>query len=235
MIQRQIYELVTFRLVNSGQSVQLDDYLANAALPAYNRLGIEPVGVFRGVYGPDASAFLVLLPHPSIESVMTSRDSLLKDGGFLDSGGTFLEAPFDSPAYLRTESSLLLAFAGMPGIELPEGNLGRTSRLFELRIYESHSLIAHKRKIEMFNEGDEIGVFRRAGLQPVLFGETLIGPRMPNLVYMLTFDGMAHRDEAWGKFRLHPDWIRLRDDPQYADTVSNITDLILKPAACSQI
>jgi len=38
-----------------------------------------------------------------------------------------------------------------------------------------------------------IAIFRRAGLQPVFFGETLIGAKMPNLTYMLVFENMAAR------------------------------------------
>ena len=58
------------------------------------------------------------------------------------------------------------------------------SRILELRIYESHSTKAGQKKIEMFNEGGEIAIFRKTGLRPVFFGETLIGPLMPNLTYM---------------------------------------------------
>jgi hypothetical protein len=31
----------------------------------------------------------------------------------------------------------------------------------------------------------EIAIFRKAGLQPVFFGNTLIGQNLPNLAYML--------------------------------------------------
>lgn len=96
-------------------------------------------------------------------------------------------------------------------------------------------MTAHKKKIEMFNEGGEIGIFRRTGMSPVFFGETLIGRRMPNLTYMLTFESMAHRDEVWERFRAAPEWHALRDNPAYTNTVSNITDYILEPRGYSQM
>ena len=72
-------------------------------------------------------------------------------------------------------------------------------------------------------------------MHPVLYGETLIGPMMPNLHYMLCFEDMAQRDAGWDVFRKDPAWEKLSKDPQYADTVSNFTDIILKPAGYSQL
>ncbi|RPJ63014.1 MAG: NIPSNAP family protein, partial [Acidobacteria bacterium] len=101
--------------------------------------------------------------------------------------------------------------------------------------YESHHGMMAKKKVEMFNEGGEIAIFRKTGLQPVFFGETLVGPRMPNLTYMVVFPDWAAREKAWDTFRNDPDWKKLSADPKYADTVSNITDLILRPTAYSQV
>ena len=58
---------------------------------------------------------------------------------------------------------------------------------------------------------------------------------MPNLTYMLCFDDLADRDKRWGVFGGSGEWKKLRSDPQYKDTVSNITDIILRPAGYSQI
>ena len=40
----------------------------------------------------------------------------------------------------------------------------------------------------MFNSA-EIAIFRRTGLRPVFFGETMVGAGMPSLTYMLTLRG----------------------------------------------
>ena len=87
----------------------------------------------------------------------------------------------------------------------------------------------------MFNEGGEIAIFRKTGLQPVFFGETLFGPALPNLTYMLVFENMARRDASWDRFRTDPDWLTLREVPIYQNTVSNITDIILRPTPFSQV
>ena len=54
-----------------------------------------------------------------------------------------------------------------------------------------------KKKIEMFNEVGEIAIFKKTGLQPVFFGETIIGPKLPNHFYFqCTYLKGNHRDNV---------------------------------------
>ena len=235
MAQRRYYELLTYRLITSSRTPALLEFLADAAIPAWNRQGIEPVGVLTTVYGTDMAAVHVLLPHPTIESVGMSRDKLLADTKFLEAGAEIIESGESNPAFVRMESSLLIGFPSMPSLELPDNNLERKSRIFEMRTYESPSLKTHKKKIEMFDRAGEIELFREIGLRPVMFAETIIGPRLPNLVYMLTFDSMVEHDEAWDRFKVDPRWIALRDDPQFSGLVSCISDIVFSPTSASQI
>jgi len=138
------------------------------------------------------------------------------------------------PAFVRVESTLLRAFAAMPTLEPSAGAGTATRGVFELRTYESHSNRAALNKLKMFNAG-EVPIFRKAGLTPVFFGETLIGPKMPSLTYMVTFPDMAARDAGWARFGQDPEWKTLSADPQYRDNVSAISDIILQPTPYSQI
>jgi len=72
------------------------------------------------------------------------------------------------------------------------------------------------KKIEMFNEGGEIALFDRTGLRPVFFGQTLIGRRQPNLVYMTVHQDMAARENIWEQFGNSEDWKKLRSMPAFA-------------------
>jgi hypothetical protein len=88
----------------------------------------------------------------------------------------------------------------------------------------------------MFNEA-EIGIFTRTGLTPVFFGDTLIGPRMPSLTYMLTFEDVPDLSAKWKVFGSDPAWKELSHQPHHTDAeiVSNISNLYLSPLDCSQI
>jgi hypothetical protein len=105
-----------------------------------------------------------------------------------------------------------------------------------LRIYEGASDQDHRRKVEMMQSG-EADIFAKNGFEQIFYSETLIGPRLPNLTYMLCFDSMATRDKQWAAFRASDDWKSYSTQPKYAfePIVSNITNLILTPTAYSQI
>ncbi|MHC4425891.1 MAG: NIPSNAP family protein [Planctomycetota bacterium] len=228
---QQYFEFRQYRLHVGSKKRLVGDFLRKVGIPAMNRIGIEPVGVFNAVYGPSDPTLYVLLVHKSLESVVKSSWLLMADDKYRNDGADFVNAPLSEPAYVRMESSLMVAFKDMPKLKVPE----KKSRIFELRTYESHSIKAAKKKIEMFNEGGEIAIFNKTGLQPVFFGETIVGPRMPNLTYMLVFDDLTDRDKKWKVFGGDPEWKKLKANPAYKDTVSNITDIILRPASYSQI
>jgi len=225
----EYFEFRKYRTHVGSKKNLVGNFLREIAIPAMNKIGIGPVGVFNAKYGPSDPTLYVLIVHKSIESVITASAKLLQDPKVRSSD--FINAPLSDPGYVRVESSLMQAFKDMPTLEAPP----KKPRIFELRIYESHGIKAAKKKVEMFNEGGEIAIFKKTGLNPVFFGETIIGPMMPNLTYMLTFDDMADRDKKWPVFGGSPEWKKLRSDPQYKDTVSNITDIILRPASYSQI
>ena len=228
---RQFFEWRQYHLRTGSARNRVGDFLRQAGIAAMNRIGIKPVGVFEAVYGPNQPTLHVLLVHPSLESVLNMSSRLMEDDELRQKGAGFIDATLSDPGYVRCESSIMAAFTHMPQLEAPP----LKNRIFELRTYEGHSVKANKKKIEMFNEGGEIALFKETGLTPVFFGETLIGPKRPNLTYMLVFEDMVDRDKRWQVFVNSPGWKRMSRDPAYKDTVSNITDIILRPAAYSQI
>lgn len=233
---REYYQLRRYQL-RSGPDVKLaNGYFEQAFIPAANRLGIRPVGVFDVVVGDRSPSLYVLIPSTSLETLVHLDTRLATDAEYARAAAGFIEAPAAAPAYGRMESSLMIAFEGWPRLQTPAATATRGARAFELRTYESPSDRDHVRKVEMFNNG-EFEVFRHAGFQPVFFGDTLVGSRLPNLTYMLAFDDLSSRNRLWSAFGGSPEWKKLSSDPRYAfeEIVSNITNLILSPAGYSQI
>lgn len=232
---REFYELRVYDMQTGNRKAVLHDYLEKAWLPALNRLGIKPVGVFTVVSGAASMGLYVLVPHPDLQSFLTTPDRLAEDGEYRKAAAPYLTASADNPAYVRYETSLLWAFTHLPRLRLPAETAGNRPRIFELRVYESHSEATGLKKIEMFNEGGEIAIFDKVGLRSVFFGQTLAGPRQPSLVYMTVHQDMAAREQTWEAFRNAPDWKKLSADPAYANTVSAMTVSFLRPTAYSQI
>lgn len=175
--------------------------MEEAAILALNRLGIKPVGVF--FWTDEKKLGYVLLPHKTMDTVIWVNQRLHADPEYASKGKAFLTAPNESKAFERIESSLLLAFVRMPAVETP---VRATGRVFQLRIYKSPSVLTGWKKIEMFNDAGEIKIFREVGLNPVFFGEAIVGSEIPNLTYMLVFESKAEQDASWRKFGQHPEW-----------------------------
>lgn len=231
--KQEFYELRVYTLNNAAQQQIVEDYFEKAAIPALNRLGTKNIGVFKELNAEGQTKLFVLIPFNSMDDYISSNEKLLKDAAYLQAGAAYINAPATAPAYERIQSSLLRAFAHMPALVPPP----LKPRIFELRRYESASEAAGKKKIEMFNDAGEIEIFKRVGLQPVFFGETLIGDMRPNLTYMLTFDDMAQHDRSWKAFGSDAGWKRISSIPDYADAkiVSRITRTFLEPTAFSQV
>jgi hypothetical protein len=227
------YELRVYSLSNATQQKLVEDYLQNAAIPALNRLGVKHVGVFTEQVPAGQTKLYVLVQYNNMAQFTSIADRILKDKEFLSKGAAYLNAPASVPAYDRIESSLMKAFAHMPHLEAPQ----KTTRIFELRQYQSASEAAGKKKIEMFNDEGEIAIFKRLGFNPVFWGETVIGPLRPNLTYMITFDDLAAKDAHWKAFVADPQWKKISSVPEYADAllVSKITSTMLVPTAYSQV
>jgi len=228
---KEYYELRLYRVDSQARRKRLDEFLGTAAVPAWNRAGVKPVGAFQSEKADDHDLH-VLLPHKSAESLVTCRARLLADRQYLADGEPFLKLPKKDPLYERIESSVLLALDAVPKVEVPSK---KDTRLFQLRIYEAHSVERNQKKIEMFNTAGEVAIFRKCGMNPVFFGEALTGTKIPNLTYMIGFDDPDAQKAAWKKFMAHPDWKKISRDPAYRDTVSRITNIVLRPTAYSQV
>jgi hypothetical protein len=228
------YELRTYDLRNDLHPARANDYFEKHLIPALKRAGVGTIGAFSVVSGQRTPALVLLLDYASLAVAQTVAGKLATDQDYLTAARTF-EKSGQLP-YVRYESSLLRAFDGHPKPEIPASEARRPGRLFELRTYESATPTSLRSKIDMFNQ-EEIKIFRDCGFANIFFGEMVIGPRMPNLTYLIGFDDMAAREKAWDTFRVNPDWLRIKGRPEWADAevVSNITASYLRPTSFSQI
>jgi len=233
---REYYELRCYHMQSGPQTKLTEKYVADALIPGLNRLGMKTVGAFNLYLGPETPALYVLIPATSLDALVNAEFQLSTDDEYRKAGEAFLKAPAKEPAYTRMESSLMIAFEGWPKLTVPPVTAAHGSRVFQLRTYESPGMEDHRIKVEMFHKG-EFDIFQKAGFWNVFFGDTLIGSRLPNLTYMLSFPDLAELNAKWKAFQTDPDWKKLSAMPAYSfeSIVSNITNLILNPASYSQI
>lgn len=82
----------------------------------------------------------------------------------------------------------------------------------------------------MFNEGGETAIFKKLNFNAVFYGEVIAGSRMPNLMYMTSFENMEDRKAHWKSFSSDPDWKKLSGREAYKNNVSKIDITFLRPA-----
>ena len=207
-------------------------YFSEALIPALTRMGLGPVGVFNLTYGDGTPTMFVLIPGSDLTTLAMLDLNLAKDATFTAAAAPFWAAPATAPPFLTVTSTISIGFEGFPQLVVP----GKEPHIVQIRTYVSPTFAAHERKVEMFHQG-EFRIFAEAGAKSVFYGDNLVGPDLPSLTYMLAHKDLAAMDQSWKNFSAHPDWKKLSTAPRYASepTVSRVDNLVLTPAAYSQV
>lgn len=163
-------------------------------------------GVFTAVFAPRAQTMLALTGYSSFDDMTAATDAIAADPGFqkahqeLESGS--------EPAFASWQRVLLQAADFSPEI-VPPAEKPKSPRYFEIRVYHSPT----KRQWDLLHErfaGPEIRIFHRSGVNPILYGDTIAGPDMVNLTYIVPFASLADREKAWETFNADPESIKVR-------------------------
>src|ERR1035438_8242176 len=207
--KNQYFEVRIYSTTNDVQRQRVNDYWQNAAIPAYNRMGIQPIGVFTESEDSATNKIYVLVPCDSLEIFGAIPAKLAADADYQKAAAEFLSAPKTNAAYERFESSLLVAFDGMKHVSIPPAD--KKPNIFELRTYKSSSEEKGLNKIKMFESG-EITVMKEVGLAPVFYGRKVVGANMPCLMYMTCGENADEHKKHWSAFGAAPVWKQLQAD-----------------------
>lgn len=234
--KRDIYELKTYHIESPEQEAMLDSYLEKAFIPAAHRNGIAKVGVFKPVASqPDAGKKVyVFIPFKSMNEFMALEGKLAKDPAYQTAGSVYINASHVNPPYKRIETSIMKGMVEHPKFAESKLTNDKSERIYELRSYEGATERLYNQKVKMFNSG-EMDIFEKLNCSPIFYGETIAGANMPNLMYMTTHENMEVRNEHWKQFGVDPDWLGMRDLPEYQNTVSRNDTRLLYPAEYSDL
>lgn len=232
---KEYYEIRTYKFKNKSQEDRVHAYLIHNFLPTAHKFGIKNVGVFTPLetdttYG---KRIVVMIPYSSLDQLSGLNDMLNAAEEYNPKAKEYIDADYTNPPYDRIESVLLRAFSGMPRMEVPQLEGLRADRIYELRSYEGPTEKIYKNKVQMFNKGDEVGLFKRLRFNAVFYADVISGNRMPNLMYMTTFDNQASHDAHWKAFVDDPYWKKLSAMPEYQHNVSKINIYLLRPTEYS--
>jgi hypothetical protein len=233
----QYFQLTVYEYQSSAQEEMIEKYLREALIPALRRQGMNRIGVFKAISNDTASVkkLYVLINAKSLDAFEKTQRRLRTDNSFVTTGAEYINAAHNSPPYSRMQVIMLKAFSHFPGVASPKLKSQKSERVYELRSYESATEKQFVNKVHMFNEGGEVKLFDRLGFNAVFYAEVLAGARMPNLMYMTSFENKEDRDAHWKTFVDDAEWKVLSKKPEYQNNVSKIEISFLRPTEYSDL
>jgi hypothetical protein len=220
--EREFYLIQIYHCNSAAQINGVDTYLKNTYLPYLHKKGIQKIGVFAPIDNDTASdkRIYVWLPMPSLNTL----DILDQDVEQLDpmtkNALVDLENADGSLPYTRVERIITKSFIDQPKYVKESSLIKSPGRIYEYRSYESPTENMHLRKVHMFNQGGEVVLFKRLNFNAIFYSKAIVGARMPNLIYMTSFNNMEDRNEHWKAFVASPEWQSISNMPKYMNSVN---------------
>jgi hypothetical protein len=200
----RLYRVDYFYYRQGNQATRINQFLSSQM--ALMTKHVRALGVFTAVFTPRVQTTMVLSGFAGMEEMTAAAREIEADAGYRKAfeefeGGS--EPPFD------TSQRLLWQATDFSPEIVPLPEKPKSPRYFELRVYHSPTL----RQLRMLHErfsGAEVKIFHRSGVNPLLYADTIVGPDLPNLTYLIPFATLADREKAWDAFGADPEWIKVR-------------------------
>jgi hypothetical protein len=197
----RIYRFDYYAYRQGTQASRLNQFLTSQ-MPIITKHA-RVAGVFTPVMFPHTQTTLVVTGFAWVEDSMKIEADPAYQKAYEE-----LERPADPP-FDSLQRTLLAATDFSPEIA-PPAERPKSPRYFEIRTYHSPT----QRQLRMLHErfsSAEIAVFHRSGVHPILYANTIAGPDMNSLTYMMPFASLADREKAWAAFSADPEWVKVRD------------------------
>jgi hypothetical protein len=178
----------------------------------------------------------VIVPYASLEIWGKTKSAIESDLVYRQTAKTFLDADTSHLPFERMQSMLSEAFPDQTKL-IPTNLKSNPDAVYELRSYESPTEELHRVKVNMFNAGGEITLFKRLDFQALFYSDVLSGNAMPNLIYMVAFPSLTARTDHWKAFGNSPEWKNISTDPQYRNniSVSHIDSILMQRTTYSDL
>ena len=231
-VSANYYQIKIYHFKTTTQENRLDNYFRNAFIPGMHKAGISDIGIFKRIDQDTDRLIFVLIPLNNLVEIEKAEEQLAKDPAYAENGKDYINATYNDYPYTRIETVIVHLFASSPKPRLPVLTGMKTDRVYELRSYENPSEKAGISKTKMFETG-EMQLFDSLGFHAVFYGKVIAGSRMPNLMYLTTFNNIAERDQHWELFRNSPTWKAMAAALEYQHNMDNRNVWLLHPATYS--
>lgn len=232
---QEFIQIIVYHFSSDAQVLQTENYLKAAYLPALHQQKIDRIGVFKPIDFEKDKRLFVVIPYASFTHFSKVNQQVNLDKNYLKAGEQYINALYNEAPYIRKESVFLNSFSTAPILKKPNLKSSIQDKVYELRSYESATELLHYKKVNMFNEGGETEIFSRLQFNPIFYGSVVAGSKMPNLMYLTSFENMDERKAHWAAFGADDAWEKLLALPEYKNTVSKNETIFLRSTSYSDL
>ncbi len=215
-----------FLLRNGSQLPRLHHYLSRHLLPAIEGVRAARALVLEAIAAPHMPELMVIQPLASLDQLHSLQDTVRTAA--LESAFDDLDSHADGP-FEQLDASLLEAAPYSPAVDF--GSLAPWPGVVERRVYHSPSWRSLAALHDRF-AGPEIAIFHRCGIHPFFYASTRMGAGLPNLTYLIPFENLAAREQAWTAFANDEEWKSVREESvrAYGQVNARMSISLYKPA-----
>ena len=187
----------SFCVTDAGQALHLRSYIADTLLPCMDQLRSTPKMCLEAIVAPHTPQTLLLTLYPSFNEMLEVRARIASDPRVRRAW-----AGIESAQVLDDVRSHVLMVAE-ESVRFPAESASVKSGLFEVRTWHSPSWRG--------GPAPEVrSVLSRIGVNPIVAGATVAGEHLPRFTYVVPFDSLAARQQAWDKLDGDAQWMEMQ-------------------------
>ena len=186
----------SFCVTNPDQVPHLRSYIADTLLPCMDQSHNVPRMWLEAIVAPHVPQTLLLTVYSGFDEMLQVRARITSDSRVRRAW-----AGIESAQVLDDVRSQVL-MVNAESVRLPEPAVAKP-RLFEVRTWHAPA----------WREGaaPEVGtVLSRIGVDPIVAGATVAGEHLPRFTYVIPFDDMASRRQAWARLDEDAQWTEMQ-------------------------
>ena len=212
----------SFCVTDAGQVTHLRSYIADALLPCIDQFCNSPRMCLEAVVAPRTPQTLLLAVYASFNEMLEVQTRIASDLRV-----SCARAEIESSQVLTDVRSDVL-FVSEESVRFPTESAFAKSALFEVRSWHAPA----------WREGpppEVSSVLSRIGIHPIVAGATAAGEHLPRFTYVLPFDSLAARQQAWARLDGDAQWMEMQRESiaRYGSSVRTTAKAIYKLAPYS--
>ena len=214
----------SFSVIDAGQVERLRSYIGDTLLPCMDQLRNTPRMCLEAIVAPHTPQTLVLTVYSSFNEMLEERARIASDARVRRAWANIESAQILDD--VRTQ----VLMVGEQSVRFPAGPALLNSGLFEVRTWHAPAWRS--------GPSPEVGsVLSRIGVDPIVAGATVAGEHLPRFTYVVPFESLATRQQAWAKLDGDAQWMEMQRESmaRFGSGARTIAKAIYKRAPYSPL